>query len=97
MLNPQAELDSVVNNPKLDQLLAQAREHTNKLAQVAGVTVPTEAAVAAINAEVQNVTEKVAEAQAQLRQVLDKRAADRAEKVAIAVHMLRVGTALAAE
>lgn len=90
LFNPQSEIEKIAFSPELEDLLAQARAHTTKVANgTEGVQDYEDLHQRAATAQA-----KAAFASQGLRDALQKKEAERQQKVAIVLHMLGVGSRL---
>lgn len=87
MLDTKAAYESLLSDPKLDDLLVRTKEKTAKLVSLSDSAADS---VAVIDSQVAAVSEKAAQAQQDLQQILQERTEKRAEKRAIAAHITRV-------
>lgn len=89
MIDTRAAYDSLLTSPKLDSLLAKAKEQTEKLSQSSDEPNLTQT-VAQIDEKVAEVNQMQVHAREDLQEILRQRNEKRAEKAAIAAHITRV-------
>lgn len=92
MHDPRAAFRSLLEDPKLDDLVDRAKKHAEKVAPAAA---PSPAAAEAhFDEAISKVSAAAVNAQASLRAAAQAKVAERAEKVALAKHIVKVAARL---